>query len=148
MNPILEQKRHFENVGGAIGLGDHIVGHRTLSVLAMRLRRGASNRKLGPRLDRVGHERRGDRPRCRELSQQQGDASILAEPGILGAWTCNLQQLADGAFVHVRVLAQVDIRQMETKDINGAPQIFKSAACERRRTIGGQRTMEDGKVSA
>ena len=115
--------RDFEHVGDVGRHRDHVMRHRGRAVAAMRLGGGAHDRQLARGLVRIGHERRGERPRRGEFRQQQADALVFAQREVVGARLRRFEQFADDALVHVRVLAQVDRREMKAEHIDGAAQI-------------------------
>ena len=66
-------------------------------------------------------ERREQRPRRSQLLAQQRDARVLVELEIIEARLDGGEQLGDGALMHVRVLPQVERREMEAEHVDRAP---------------------------
>src|SRR5262249_18630011 len=114
---LLEQQAYFENVGYAVGLGDHVIGDGGLAVTLVRLGRREQDIELGRGLGRVAEERRGERARRLQLGGQELDATLLGKSGVTGARRRRFQKLAYRARMHVRVLPQVDAGQVEAEHV-------------------------------
>ena len=137
----LEQHGHFQDVGDAVGLGDHVVGHGGAAVAPVRVRRHAQHGELAGRLLAIGQMRRGQRPRIAQLAGQQRHArgfvqladSRLPAPD-------RLDQLGHDARMHVRILPQVERGEMEAEDVDRAAQRAQAAARQAGRAVCRQRT--------
>ena len=86
------------------------------------------------------------RPQAGDLSQQQADARLFRQLLVGHADAGAGQQLADRAFMHVRVLAQVDRRQVEAEHFHGTHQPAQAAAGEQRGAVSLQRSGEHVQV--
>ena len=58
--------------------------------------------------------------RARELAREQRDAVGFGQRGVVGGDAGAREQLGDDGLVHVGVLAQVEHREMEAEDVDGA----------------------------
>ncbi|EXI75035.1 MAG: hypothetical protein AW07_01269 [Candidatus Accumulibacter sp. SK-11] len=73
---------------------------------------------------------RGERARRADLGQQQADAAGLVALAVGGAGHRRFQQFANDALVHLRVLAQIERRQVEAEDARCPPQFSQATACQ------------------
>ena len=113
----------------------------------MGIRRRAQDVELAGRLLRIGHERRDQRPRGRELGEQQLDALGFRHLRVVAAGG-GAEQLGQGALVHLRILPQVDAREVEAEHFHRAPQGAQSPARDQRRAVGEQGTIEHVEIGA
>ncbi len=111
--------------------------------MQLQFRRGAQDRQLGRRLGGIRQKRTGERPRGFQLIEQQADARILGQRCVPGARARQLEQLTQRALVHVGVLAQIDGGEMETEDVDRAPQAAQPAARQHLGSIAVKRTMQN-----
>ncbi len=109
------------------------------------MRRGSRTEDLEliARLVAVRQVWRGQRPRRADLGQQQSDPSGFVTLAVGSAGHRRFEQLADDALVYLRVLAQIERRQVEAENPSRAPQLSQAAARQQRRTIGDQRAVQD-----
>ena len=117
-----------------VGFRDHVVGNGILAVAAMDVGGRAQDVELARGLFRIGHERREQRPRGRELRQQERDARLLRHLAIVRART-GLEQFGQDPLMHVRVLPQVDAGEMEAEHFDCAPQHAQASARDHRRPL-------------
>ncbi len=104
------------------------------------------NRQLALGFVGVAREGGNQRPRRRKFVLQQADARVFIERSIVDARTIDRQDLGDGTLVHLGILAQVQVGQMEAKKRQGAAQAAQATAREEQRTVFGERPVDHFEV--
>ena len=121
--------------------------HRGRPIAAMRLGGGAQDRRVRPR-SRPNRSRKAEASGRAVASSASSSRmrSSSARRAIVGARLRQPEQFADDALVHVRVLAQIDRREMEAEDIDRAAQIAQPPLGQDRRAVGDQRIGDDREI--
>ena len=73
----------------------------------------------------IAHPGHGQGTRIGELIEQQGDAPVLVEGKVIGTGPAHRQQFGDRARMYIRILAQVERRQMEPEQRHRTPNLRK-----------------------
>jgi hypothetical protein len=107
---------------------------------------GVEDRQLAARFVRIVDAGRRQRPWRGEFLQQQGDAAGLVERLIIGAGAGDGEQFGDGAGMDVRVLPQVERRQVEAEDGDGMAQAAQAATAEQAALVADQGTVQHVEV--
>jgi hypothetical protein len=115
---LLKQQIDLEQVGHRLRHRHDIVGDARRAVTAMCLGSGGDDREFGRGFFRIIGVAAGERARIGEFTTQQGDARRLVERGVVRLHAGDLQQFGDDAFVHRRILAQVERRQVEAERLH------------------------------
>ena len=125
-----QQQRHLEHVGHAVALRDHVVGDARGAVARMHLSRHAQDGEFAVGLRRVFDVRRAQQPRRRQFFGQHANAAGLVQCVVGHLGPRGAEQFGDDTLVHVRVLPQVDCREMKAEDVDRAPQLAQAAASD------------------
>ena len=86
---------------------------------------------------------RRQRPRIAQFARQQRDPRLLVQRQIGHAGHRRIDQLRDGAFVHGRILPDIEAGQMKAEAIHGPAQVPQPSARDHARIVRDQRAMEN-----
>ena len=124
----LEQQRQFEQVGNRTRHRDDAGANGARAITPANLGGGAEDRQFAGRLLAIGDEGRNERPRRIEFARQQRDARRLVEHEIIDARIGGGDKLGDRALMNGGMLPEVERRQMEAEDVDGAAQRAQATA--------------------
>ncbi len=122
-------------------MGDHVGAE-----FGMGLGGGTEQREFAERLLAVLDEGRLSGLRTAQLAQQQIDAGLLVQSQIGHAGNSGVEQFCDRAFVHGRILPDVEPGEMEAETIHRAAQVPQPPARDHAGIVRDQRAIENVEI--
>ena len=142
----LQQDRDFEQVGDRLAFRDHVIRQRRGAVAAMDVRRNLEHRQLGTRQVGIREMRRMQETRASKLALQHREPLTLGKPGVVGRDAGIGEELGDQRLVHVRVLPQVEHREVKAEHLDRADQGREPPGGKRCRAMQRERGVDGAQV--
>jgi hypothetical protein len=98
-------------------------------------------------LGRILDEWRIQQPRCRQFFEQDADAACFIELPVGDLWPRRAEEFSDHPLMHVRVLAQINGREVEAEHVDGAANLPQAATGEQGGRVRFERTVDHVEVA-
>ena len=126
----LQDQRQLQHVGDAVCLGDDRGSDCAWAIFAPNIGRGAKESEFARRLLAVSNERREQRAGRDKFATQELHPFRLAQRLVVEARRRGCKKLGDRALVDIRVLPEVDGRQMKAEHVDSALQGAQAPASD------------------
>ena len=140
---LLQQQRDLQHVGHPLAHRDDALGDRIGAEFGVGFGGRVEHREFADRFLAVLHEGRRQRPGIAQLARQKRDPRLLVQRQIGHAGHRRIDQLRDRAFMHRRILPDIEARQMKAEAIHGPAQMAQPAARDHARIVRDQRAIEN-----
>ncbi len=124
-----------------------LVANRFRAIGRARFDSRMEDRKFFPRLVRISEEGRDQRADFAQLLGENRDALVLAARGVIRPRCDSFEQFRDRALMHVRILPQINRRQMEAEAACCTAKRPQTPACHKPRAIQFQRLVDDMQIA-
>ena len=128
----LQHQVDFEQVGHRLAHRDDIVGDALRAIFGVRIGGGLDDRQFGAGLVRILGIMAEQRPGIGQFAAEQRHARILVQCQVIRLDARDLQQLGDNAFMHRRILPQVERGEVEAERLDRADQPPERTAARQR----------------